>query len=192
MQQKIVPSSLRQPQVAKQNSLSGKQAKPAILLMDKILHHLTTLPWKGRIATPAWPQCWRDPSEEVVQDFVPSTCFNVLTVVAPMSARENEGSKKTVRNVVQDFAHQQFGFITLLYPACCVTVAFCAYLLADATCLLLRLFLLSFVGVYYTLLSREKGCCGGSTQCSDSAQNSARMSKTLNIPAIWAVAVQSV
>ena len=24
-----------------------------ILLMDKILHHLTTLPWKGRIATPA-------------------------------------------------------------------------------------------------------------------------------------------
>ena len=26
-----------------------------ILLMDKILHHLTTLPWKDRIATPAPP-----------------------------------------------------------------------------------------------------------------------------------------
>ena len=30
-----------------------------------------------------WPQCWRDPSEEVVQDFGPSTCFCFLTVVAP-------------------------------------------------------------------------------------------------------------
>ena len=29
-----------------------------------------------------WPQCWRDPSEEVVQDFGPSTCFCFLTVVA--------------------------------------------------------------------------------------------------------------
>ena len=29
--------------------------KEMILLMDKILHHLTTLPWKGRIATPAPP-----------------------------------------------------------------------------------------------------------------------------------------
>ena len=27
-----------------------------------------------------WPQCWRDPSEEVVQDFGPSTCFCFLTV----------------------------------------------------------------------------------------------------------------
>ena len=26
-----------------------------VLLMDKILHHLTTLPWKGRIATPVPP-----------------------------------------------------------------------------------------------------------------------------------------
>lgn len=56
------------------------------------------------------------------------------------------------------------------------------------------------VGELYSLVSLlqsrfsniDKGCCGGSTQCSDSAQNSARMSKTLNIPAIWAVAVQSV
>ena len=58
--------------------------------------------------------------------------------------------------------------------------------------------LLSFVGVYYTLLSRDKGCSGGSTQCStvlgqcsDSAQNSARKSKTWKIPAIRAVAMQN-
>ena len=59
--------------------------------MDEILHHLTTLPWKGRIATPApLIQCWRDSSEEVVQDFGPSTCFNFLTVVAPMLYNEGE------------------------------------------------------------------------------------------------------
>ena len=49
----------------------------------------------------------RAPSEEVVQDFGPSTCFCFLTVVAPMLTRENEGSKKSVRKVVQDFVHQQ-------------------------------------------------------------------------------------
>ena len=77
--------------------------------MGEILHHLTTLPWKGRIAPPRpLIQCWRDPSEEVVQDFGPSTCFNFLTVMAPMLTRENEGSKKTVRKVVQDFVHQQY------------------------------------------------------------------------------------
>ena len=59
-----------------------------------------------------WPQCWRDPSEEVVQDFGPSTCFCFLTVVATMLTRENEGSKKSVRKVVQDFVHQQSRFIT--------------------------------------------------------------------------------
>ena len=73
--------------------------------MDEILHHLTTLPWKGRTATPR--PLWRDPSEEVVQDFGLSTCFNFLTVVAPLLTRENEGSKKTVRKVMQDFVHQQ-------------------------------------------------------------------------------------
>ena len=57
-------------------------------------------------------QCCRDPSEEVVQDFGPSTCFCFLTVVAPMLARENEGSKKSVRKVVQDFVHQQSRFMT--------------------------------------------------------------------------------
>ena len=86
-----------------------------ILLMDKILHHLTTLPWKGRIATPVpLIQCWRDPSEEVVQDFEPSTCFCFLTVVATMLTRENEGSKKSVRKVVQDFVHQQYGIYSLI------------------------------------------------------------------------------
>ena len=65
-----------------------------ILLMDEILHHLTTLPWKGRM--------------EVVQDFGPSTCFAFPTVVAPMLSRENEGSKKTVWKVVQDVVHQQY------------------------------------------------------------------------------------
>ena len=57
---------------------------------------------------------WRDPSEEVVQDFGPSTCFCFLTVVAPMLTRENEGSKKSVRKVVQDFVHQQYGVSTTL------------------------------------------------------------------------------
>ena len=57
---------------------------------------------------------WRDPSEEVVQDFGPSTCFCFLTVVAPMLTRENEGSKKSVRKVVQDFVHQQSRFITTI------------------------------------------------------------------------------
>ena len=69
--------------------------------MDKILHHLTTLPWKGRTATPVpLIQCWHDPFEEVVQDFGPSTCFCFLTLVAPMLTRENEGSKKSVHKVV--------------------------------------------------------------------------------------------
>ena len=80
--------------------------------MDEILHHLTTLPWKGRKATPApLVQCWRNPSEEVVQDFGPSTCFIFLTAVAPMLTRENEGSKKTVHKMVQDFVHQQYDAI---------------------------------------------------------------------------------
>ena len=43
-----------------------------------------------------------------MQDFGPSTCFCFLTVVAPMLTRENEGSKKSVRKVVQDFVHQQY------------------------------------------------------------------------------------
>ena len=59
-----------------------------ILLMDEILHHLTSLPWKGRIATPAPPDSMLA-REEVVQDFGPSTCFTFRTVVAPMLTREN-------------------------------------------------------------------------------------------------------
>ena len=43
-----------------------------------------------------------------LQDFGPSACFNFLTVVAPMLTREEEGSKKTVHEVVQDFVHQQY------------------------------------------------------------------------------------
>ena len=43
-----------------------------------------------------------------MQDFGPSTCFCFLTAVAPMLTRENEGSKKSVRKVVQDFVHQQY------------------------------------------------------------------------------------
>ena len=63
---------------------------------------------------------WRDPSEEVVQDFGPSTCFCFLTVVAPMLTRENEGSKKSVRKVVQDFVHEVCQHRTWLagWPKC--------------------------------------------------------------------------
>ena len=44
-----------------------------------------------------------------LQDFGPSTAtLRILTVVAPMLTRESEGSKKTVREVVQDFVHQQY------------------------------------------------------------------------------------
>ena len=43
-----------------------------------------------------------------MQDFGPSTCFCFPTLVAPMLTRENEGSKKSVRKVVQDFVHQQY------------------------------------------------------------------------------------
>ena len=139
-----------------------------------------------------------------MQDFGPSTCFCFLTVVATMLTRENEGSKKSVRKVVQDFVHQQSRFITTvsLQQYCStklVVLVFCAYLLADATCLLLRLlFAILCWCLLYTLLSRDKGCSGGSTQCStvlgqcsDSAQNSARKSKTWKIPAIRAVAMQN-
>ena len=100
------------------NPWRSKPSGPGVslLLMDKILHHLATLPWKGRIATPAPRiQCWRNPFEEVVQDFGHSTCFCFLTVVAPILTRENEGSKKSVRKVVQDCVHQQYDPMTVKY-----------------------------------------------------------------------------
>ena len=63
--------------------------------MDEILHHLTTLPCKGRIATPAPPRSMlRETSEEVVQDLDLQLIFEFLTVVARMLTRENEGQQE--------------------------------------------------------------------------------------------------
>ena len=68
-----------------------------------------------------WPQCcpliqcWRDPSEEVVQDFGPSTCFCFLTVVAqccPLIQWRDPSEE-----VVQDFGPSTcFCFLTVARP----------------------------------------------------------------------------
>ena len=120
----------------------------------------------------------RDPSEEL-QEFGPNvlhcggvtparslwcrildpTCFCFLTVVAPMLTRENEGSKKSVRKVVQDFVHQQ-SRATLQILLVAFVLVFCAYF----PC---HFFAAPFVVCKFTILAvRDKGCCEGSTQCS--------------------------
>ena len=58
----------------------------------------TTSPWKGRIATPApLSKCWRDPSEEVVHGFGPSTCYTHFSHRGGPNVNEGEGGQQETR-----------------------------------------------------------------------------------------------